>query len=63
MLLIFGAQTRLEKLLDSLKIHLFINEQDEHVFLETVRHAIMSDFVNEATRSESTATTKDLEQE
>lgn len=56
MLLLFGTQTRLQKLLDSLKAHLFINNQDERIFLETVKDAITQDFITETQRLESTDT-------
>jgi protein MYSM1 len=56
MLLSFGSQTRLQKLLDSLKAHLFIHSQDEHVFLETIKNAIIKDFVD---KTEPTAAKED----
>lgn len=45
MLLPFGTQSRLDKLLDSLKAHLFINQKDEEIFIEMVKELVLQDFV------------------
>lgn len=42
----FGTQTRLDKLLDSLKAHLFINQTEEELFIEKVKDRVMTDFVD-----------------
>lgn len=42
----FGTQTRLDKLLDSLKAHLFISQNEEELFIEKVRDLVMTDFVD-----------------
>lgn len=42
----FGTQTRLDKLLDSLKAHLFINQTEEGLFIEKVKDKVMTDFVD-----------------
>lgn len=43
----FGERTRLEKLLDSLRVHLFMGKEQEVQFLETVKQAVIKDFVDE----------------
>jgi hypothetical protein len=47
MLLPFGTQTRLQKLLDSLRAHLFINQQDEETFITSVKDIVMKEFVDD----------------
>lgn len=41
----FSSQTRLEKLLDSLKAHLFIPQQHEEAFIQKVKDLVLRDFV------------------
>ncbi|KAI7898016.1 uncharacterized protein BX663DRAFT_462573 [Cokeromyces recurvatus] len=48
----FGSQTRLEKLLDSLRAHLFIEKEDEKQFIDNVRHLILNDFIDEQQQRE-----------
>ncbi|KAI8888216.1 hypothetical protein K501DRAFT_291776 [Backusella circina FSU 941] len=43
---LFGSQTRLEKLLDSLRAHLFLDIQDEKQFLDQVKELMLSDFID-----------------
>ncbi|GAA5808358.1 hypothetical protein MFLAVUS_001749 [Mucor flavus] len=45
MLLPFSSQTRLEKLLDSLKAHLFLRQQDEETFIQSVKDLVLENFV------------------
>ncbi|KAI9366226.1 hypothetical protein BD770DRAFT_355557 [Pilaira anomala] len=45
MLLPFGTQTRLDKLLDSLKAHLFLKQQDEENFIQSVKELVLGKFV------------------
>ncbi|GAA5802754.1 hypothetical protein HPULCUR_008229 [Helicostylum pulchrum] len=45
MLLPFSTQTRLEKLLDSLKAHLFLRQQDEETFIQSVKDLVLENFV------------------
>ena len=42
----FGTQTRMGKLLDSLRAHLFISKEDEDHFLTTIKDVIMEKFVD-----------------
>ncbi|KAI8377269.1 hypothetical protein BD560DRAFT_453555 [Blakeslea trispora] len=49
----FGTQTRLGKLLDSLRAHLFINKEDEEQFLTTIKNVIMEKFVDTPINKES----------
>ncbi|KAI8371548.1 uncharacterized protein BYT42DRAFT_72947 [Radiomyces spectabilis] len=42
--LIYGSQTRLEKLLDSLRTHLFLKEEEASKFLDTVKELMVRDF-------------------
>lgn len=45
MLLPFGTQTRLDKLLDSLRAHLFLKQQDEENFIQSVKELVLGKFV------------------
>ncbi|KAG2233678.1 hypothetical protein INT48_009422 [Thamnidium elegans] len=45
MLLPFSTQTRLDKLLDSLKAHLFLRQQDEETFIQSVKDLVLANFV------------------
>lgn len=47
MLLPFGSQSRLDKLLDSLKAHIFMNNLDESLFIQKVKDAVYNDFIDE----------------
>lgn len=48
----FGSQTRLEKLLDSLRAHLFLDIQDEKQFLDQVKELMLSHFINQENERE-----------
>lgn len=41
----FGTHARIEKLLDSLRAHLFISQEDEELFINAVKEIVMKDFV------------------
>ncbi|KAI9481410.1 MAG: hypothetical protein EXX96DRAFT_595226 [Benjaminiella poitrasii] len=47
MLSSFGSQTRLEKLLDSLRAHLFVDKEAEQQFLYNVKNLILTEFVED----------------
>ncbi|KAI8646016.1 hypothetical protein BD408DRAFT_410986 [Parasitella parasitica] len=47
MLLPYGDQSRLDKLLDSLRAHIFLSSQDESAFLQNVKDAVFDYFIND----------------
>ncbi|KAI8980989.1 hypothetical protein BDB01DRAFT_794919 [Pilobolus umbonatus] len=46
MMSLFGSRTRLDKLLDSLRSHLFIPKEEEDLFLDTVKGLIIDHYVD-----------------
>lgn len=60
----FGEQTRMEKLLDSLRAHLFVSQEDEELFINAVKEIVMKDFVDAVEKDQSgSATSHKVEQE
>lgn len=49
----FGQQTRLEKLLNSLRTHLFLEKEQETKFLESVKQLVLDDFVDKEAPQQS----------
>ncbi|GAN02561.1 histone H2A deubiquitinase MYSM1-like [Mucor ambiguus] len=52
MMLPFGSQSRLDKLLDSLRAHIFMNSENENKFILRVKEAVYNDFIDEAHKQE-----------
>lgn len=52
----FGDSTRLEKLLYSLRAHLFIHEEQETAFLDQVKDMIEKNFMDTTTSNTTTPT-------
>lgn len=50
----FGSQTRLEKLLDSLKAHLFLHQEEEDEFIQKVKALVLTDFVTQDDQQDDT---------
>ncbi|OAD01377.1 Homeodomain-like DNA binding domain-containing transcription factor [Mucor lusitanicus CBS 277.49] len=54
MMLPFGSQSRLDKLLDSLRAHIFMSSENENAFILKVKEAVYNDFVDKAHKLEAT---------
>lgn len=54
MMLPFGSQSRLDKLLDSLRAHIFMSSENENAFILKVKEAVYNDFIDEAHKLEAT---------
>ncbi|KAL7321154.1 hypothetical protein PS15m_000960 [Mucor circinelloides] len=54
MLLPFGSQSRLDKLLDSLRAHIFMDSQSESAFILKVKEAMYNEFIDQVQKQEVT---------
>ncbi|KAL7335487.1 hypothetical protein PS15p_200952 [Mucor circinelloides] len=54
MLLPFGSQSRLDKLLDSLRAHIFMDSQSESAFILKVKEAMYNEFIDLVQKQEVT---------
>ncbi|CAO0789748.1 unnamed protein product [Mucor circinelloides] len=52
MLLPFGSQSRLDKLLDSLRAHIFMDSQSESAFILKVKEAMYNEFIDQVQKQE-----------
>ncbi|CAO3634592.1 unnamed protein product [Mucor fragilis] len=52
MMLPFGSQSRLDKLLDSLRAHIFMTSENENQFILKVKEAVYNDFVDQAQKQQ-----------